>query len=78
MDFFEEHGFEKGSQEMKILMRVAKLVIDNSGIGSHPTTELIKIIMQQELQTVLDVYGEYMHDRDFRDAYQDYIFERIL
>lgn len=36
------------------------------------------MIIQEELDAAMSVYGKYMHDREFRDQYQDYIFERIL
>lgn len=76
MTFFEEYGFEKNSPEMKILNRVTKLVVENAG-GMTPTTNLIKTIIKQELETVMEVYGEYMHNREFRDMYQEYIFDKL-
>ncbi len=77
MTFFEEYGFEKDSLEMEILNRVTKLTIQHAG-GEKPTTTLIKDIMEQELKSVMQVHGEYMHNRSFRDEYQEYIFGELL
>ena len=76
MTFFEEYGFKKDSPEMKILERVTRLTIQHAG-GMTPTTELIKTIIRQELDSVMQVYGEYMHNREFRDEYQEYIFGEL-
>lgn len=76
-DRFVDFNINDGSMEHKILMNVVERLLNNNNNNKSTIGEQIIDAFQKELDAAIEVYGKYMHDREFRDAYKDYIFEEL-